>query len=203
MLIEARAHPLQSVSALVDWIESRAGCQYGIERVSQLEHALKCAALAHRGPAPDALIVAALLHDVGHLLQQDLHERPTEDHAVVGARFLAAAFPQAVTEPVRLHAEAKRFLVATDPLYFARLSPASQRSLRWQGGAMSPDEVERFIAHPHAADAIRLRRWDEESKDPGRRTAPLSSYRQLLGELITPVAANVAPLSSTLALAAR
>lgn len=168
---------------LLEWLLVNGESRYGIEAVSQLQHALQCAHLAEISGAADTLIAACLLHDVGHLIQNDLHDAPKEDHALVGARFLAQWFDAPVTEPVRQHADAKRFLVAYDPLYFGTLSPASRRSLQWQGGAMMPAEMEAFINQPYARDALALRRWDDRAKDPAAIVPPPAHYRELLDAL--------------------
>lgn len=175
--------PNGAVEALIELYEQLGAERYGLEPMSQLAHALQCARLAEIAKASDALIAAALLHDVGHLLQNDLHDAPREDHAVVGARHLAQWFDTAVTEPIRLHAEAKRYLVTTDPLYFHVLSTASRRSLKWQGGAMNVDEAQAFFLTPYAHDAVSLRRWDDRAKEPELVIPPIAHYRALLERL--------------------
>ena len=157
---------------------------YGGERVTQLAHALQCAQAAERDGAAPALVAAALLHDIGHLIH-DLGPEPAapgvvDRHEHGGADWLARRFGPAVAEPVRLHVDAKRYLCATEASYFATLSPASVRSLDLQGGPMRPDEAAAFIARPHAADAVRLRRWDEAAKVPGCETPGLAHYRDAL-----------------------
>ncbi len=148
----------------------RGGETYG-EGVSQLEHALQCAACAERDGAMDALVIAALLHDIGHLIH-DLPEDSAEQgidtqHESLGSAWLSRYFGPDVTEPVRLHVAAKRYLAATDRAYNALLSAASQLSLRLQGGPMTADEIAQFRREPYYRDAIRLRRWDEEGKIAG------------------------------------
>lgn len=177
----ALAHPVADLFGLLEQLGPQ---RYGLERVSQLDHALQCAHLAESCGADDALVAAALLHDIGHLLQQDLHQAAGEDHAVVGARHLAQWFGAGVVEPVRLHAQAKRYLVAVEPTYFGGLSGASRRSLRWQGGAMTPSEADAFRALPFAQDALSLRRWDDLAKEPGIRVPPLAHYRGLVDDLL-------------------
>jgi phosphonate degradation associated HDIG domain protein len=180
------ADPRTSLDTLLAWVQTLAAQRYGLECVSQLEHALQCAAHAAARGAADELVAACLLHDVGHLVQNDLHDKPAEDHAEVGARFLAACFGPGVTEPIRLHAQAKRFLVATDPIYFGTLSPASVRSLRWQGGAMDAEEADAYLDLPYARDAVALRRWDDAAKDGAAVVPPLATYRALLARLFKP-----------------
>jgi len=154
------------------------------EPVSALAHALQCAQFAETAQADAALVTAALLHDVGHFLpgiEVDEGAGPDTDigddrHEQRGAGWLAAGFGPAVTEPIRLHVEAKRYLAAADPAYAATLTPASVHSLALQGGPMSIEERRRFAARPFAAEAVQLRRWDDLAKEPGRRTAPLAHF---------------------------
>jgi len=156
---------------------------YSGERISQLEHALQCAHFAEQAGANDALVVATLLHDIGHILEggERAAERGVDaHHEELGADWLAARFGAEVSEPVRLHVAAKRYLCATDPTYFDRLSPASVRSLELQGGPMTAPQVEAFDSNPHAAAAIRLRQWDEQGKIVGLKTPDLEHYRSLI-----------------------
>lgn len=183
-------HPVDALLARY----ARLGAQrYGMEAISQLAHALQSAHLAEMAAAPDALIAAALLHDVGHLLQDDMQAAPREDHAAVGARRLAPWFGPEVTEPIRLHAQAKRYLIATAPGYYESLTPASQRSLSWQGAALSESEQRRFLAQPFAREAIELRRWDDRAKDPAAAPPPLAHYRTLLEELFSAAGEQARP----------
>ncbi len=143
---------------------------YG-EGVSQLEHAIQCAAFAERDGASPALVSAAYLHDIGHLLHdlpQDIADSGVDtQHESTGSAWLSQYFGPELTEPVRMHVAAKRYLAATEPGYFDLLSGASKLSLKLQGGPMSPEQVRAFEAEPFFADAIRLRRWDEEGKIVG------------------------------------
>ena len=147
--------------------ERRGQETYG-EGISQLEHAVQCAAFAERDGADAALVTATLLHDIGHLL----HDLPADvadsgidtQHEASGSAWLSRHFGLAVTEPVRMHVAAKRYLATMEPGYFERLSEASVLSLRLQGGPMSAPQAAAFAAEPFFADAIRLRRWDEEGK---------------------------------------
>lgn len=168
---------------LLDLLATMADHAYG-ERVDMLSHALQAAACAQRDRATRDLVLAALLHDVGHLLG-DAGEWGLPDHAEVGARALQAWLPDAVVAPVRLHVAAKRYLVATDPAYADVLSPASVATLAQQGGPMDPDEVAAFEAERHAADAIRLRRWDDAGKVTGLDVRELAAYRDLLAAALT------------------
>ena len=155
---------------------------YG-EGVTILAHMLQAAALAESEGASDALVIAALLHDVGHFLQ------PTDDsfgyhkHDRSGGDWLARRFPPEVSEPVRLHVQAKRYLCAVEKDYFAKLSPASVHTLSHQGGQMSADEVRAFAASPHHDSAVRLRRWDDSGKVTGIVVRNLSFYRPTMTRL--------------------
>jgi phosphonate degradation associated HDIG domain protein len=157
------------------------------EPVSQTEHALQAAALADRENAPDALVIAALLHDVGHLLseyEENIADRGTDaKHEDLGYRWLGQHFGPEVTEPVRLHVDAKRYLCVVDQSYVKSLSPASVQSLRLQGGPMSVDETRTFRANLFYADALRLRHWDDEAKTPGLSTPGLEAYLDRLRAL--------------------
>jgi [1-hydroxy-2-(trimethylamino)ethyl]phosphonate dioxygenase len=158
------------------------------EPVTIAEHMLQAAALAQEDDAPPELVAAALLHDYGHLLT-DLPEDSAEhgidtQHEELGYAFLEEQFPPAVTEPIRLHVAAKRYLVAVDESYRDELSPASILSLELQGGRMSPDEVAEFERGGHADAACRLRRYDDAGKDPSADVPQLESYRPLLRSLL-------------------
>lgn len=159
----------------------RGGDTYG-EGVSQLEHALQCAACAERDGASPALIAATLLHDIGHLvhdLPQDIADQGIDtQHESLGSAFLSRHFGPEVTEPVRLHVAAKRYLATTEKGYFDLLSPASVQSLQLQGGLMSPQERTRFAAERFAEDAVKLRRWDDEGKMLGAKTPDLAHFER-------------------------
>ena len=160
---------------LLDIFVGRATRRYGLSAINQLQHALQAAALAEADDAPPATVLASLLHDVGHMIHhlgEDPAGRGIDDvHEELGARWLADRFGPEVSEPVRLHVAAKRYLCAVEADYFAKLSPDSVRSLGLQGGPMSADEVEEFRRIPLYAEAVRLRRFDEAAKDP-RATTP-------------------------------
>ncbi len=150
------------------------------EAVTQRQHALQCARQAEEAESDSALIAAALLHDIGHMLHKHGPEpaaRGIDDrHEDIGAGWLAKRFPPEVTEPVRLHVDAKRYLCAVEPGYFETLSPASVRSLELQGGPMTESEVMAFEGLPHFAAAVALRRWDEGGKNPDADTLTLADY---------------------------
>lgn len=155
---------LSSIEAL---FTEKGALQYG-EDVTQLEHALQCAHLAEQEGASDALVVAALLHDLGHMVHRDaagaVDQGEDDHHEALGAKWLARSFGPAVTEPIRLHVQAKRFLCAREPAYAASLSALSKTTLQLQGGPMTEQEALQFAAQPYAMDAVRLRRWDDQGK---------------------------------------
>lgn len=150
------------------------------EPVTALEHALQCAQLAEWADAPPSLVVAALLHDVGHLVAPAAGSDAINDvHELRALGLLVPAFDAEVIEPIRLHVQAKRFLVTVDAGYATGLSSASAHTLSLQGGAMSPDELRRFKALPFSSRALALRRWDDLAKQPGRVTPTLGHYLSL------------------------
>jgi gamma-butyrobetaine dioxygenase len=157
------------------------------EDVSQAQHMLQTAALARREQATPELIVAALLHDVGHftgsITGHDLMAGTDNRHSHTGADWLARWFAPAVTEPIRHHVAAKRYLCAVDQDYYGQLSDASKYTLGVQGGPMSAAEQSAFEDEPYANDAIRLRRWDDNAKDAGADVAPFDSYAVDLARL--------------------
>ena len=175
-----------TLSMIFELFEQRGAEQYG-EHVTQLQHALQCAQLAREHGCKAALVAASLLHDIGRLLEPQGNEEELRgidaQHENIGANALSAVFPPAVTEPIRLHVAAKRYLCATDVSYVAGLSPASILSLDVQGGAMSAEEAARFEREPFFADAIQLRRFDDWGKRTGCEVASLESYRDLLRSL--------------------
>lgn len=158
------------------------------EPVSQLEHGLQAAYFAERDGASDELVVAALLHDIGHLI----HKLPEDaaDHGIdtrheyLGGAWLKRYCGADVTEPIKLHVPAKRYLCATDAAYQAQLSPASIQSLELQGGPFSAAEVQEFERNPHFRAAVALRRWDDLAKIPNLEVPPLESYRSRLERVL-------------------
>jgi phosphonate degradation associated HDIG domain protein len=153
---------------------------YDGEPVTQLAHALQTAALAESEGAAAPLVAASLLHDLGHMLN-DQGETPTlrgvdDVHQYAALPFLRALFGDDVLVPIQLHVDAKRYLCAARPDYHASLSADSKRSLELQGGVFSGDAADRFIRQPFAADAVRLRIWDDRAKRAGAQTPPLAHF---------------------------
>jgi gamma-butyrobetaine dioxygenase len=169
---------MTSVAEVLSLYERWGGHNYD-EDLAQAEHGLQTAAHAEAAGASDALVAAALLHDVGHLLALD-GQSPARGHEQTGARYLAQLFPPEVTSPVALHVPAKRYLCAVDGGYAATLSAGSTRSLARQGGPMSRAEVIAFETTPGWADAVALRRWDDAGKAAVASSRSIDSYRPLL-----------------------
>jgi phosphonate degradation associated HDIG domain protein len=172
--------PQDPVASIAVLLEEKGSRRYGLAAVSQLQHALQAALLAEQSGADAALVTAALLHDIGHMVH-GLGEDPAADgvddrHEELGRAYLAALFGPAVTEPVRLHVAAKRYLCGTEQDYFGKLSPDSVRSLALQGGPMSADEAAAFHALPHAEAAVQLRRFDEGAKVADLPTPPVAHF---------------------------
>ena len=178
----------QKVAVLFRYMEKRGQSFYD-EVVTQLEHALQCAALAQQNDASATLITGALLHDVGHIILDEHNaDRAFLDtdltHEEVGAQYMEPFFPEAVTTPIRLHVPAKRYLCTTDASYHDGLSEASKRSFRLQGGIMSDEERNAFERIPHFQDALTLRRWDDLAKVKGLETAELAIYRDIVQQCL-------------------
>jgi len=185
MLKEKQAlHVMDEVLALLD---ARGAAAYFGEPVSVLEHGLQAAHFARESGAPDALIVAALLHDVGHVLgrsPEDIAAWHTDArHEEIGSSWLARRFGPAVSDPVRLHVAAKRYLCATTPEYLSELTAASLHTLDLQGGPMTTDEVDAFRREAYCRDAVRVRLWDDRGKIEGLVTAGLTQYLGLIESL--------------------
>lgn len=178
-----------SLDDIQSLFEKHGASLYGGEAVTQLEHALQTAALAESEGAPHYLIAAALLHDLGHIIQvqqqesAELDQETDHRHQVFVLPFLQESLPAAVLEPIRMHVDAKRCLCAIDETYFSTLSPASVHSLELQGGIFSEDQVETFMQQPYAVDAIRLRRWDDLAKVPGQPTPDLTHFLTIVANI--------------------
>jgi len=176
-----------AVGVIADLFASEGATEYLGEPVTQAAHMLQAAALAERDRAEDALIAAALLHDVGHfagtLTGHDLMRGTDTRHGEAGAAWLAQWFGEEVTEPVRLHVAAKRYLCAVEPGYAAALSPASVYTLGVQGGPMGDAELAGFEANRYAPAAVRVRRWDDAAKEPDAQTPAFDHFANVLRAL--------------------
>jgi phosphonate degradation associated HDIG domain protein len=179
-----------SRTTLIEIYESKATGRYGLTAVNQLEHALQCARTAEVAGKPAAFVVAALLHDVGHMIHdlgEDAAKAGIDDrHEERAARWLSHSFGPEVTEPIRLHVTAKRYLCAADPSYFDKLSEDSVISLALQGGPMSAVEMVEFAGMPHFDAAVALRRFDDGAKDPNAVTPPFCYFLPFIDATLAP-----------------
>lgn len=175
--IDARA-VTQEVLAL--FRDSADGVYFG-EQVTQLEHALQCAAAARTAGADEETILAALLHDIGHLLGEPEGPVGVIHHDTIGRDWLLArGFSERVASLVEGHVDAKRYLTATNPAYAGRLSEASRQTLRLQGGPMSDEEAGRYSRGPLFREKLQLRSWDEAAKEPGLDVPGLGAYAAMI-----------------------
>ena len=181
--------PEQAIGFIFDLFAQQGAREYMGEPVSMAQHMEQSAACAAADGASDELVIAALLHDIGHFIGDHpidaLEKGDDNNHEDVGADFLQAVFPDSVSEPVRLHVAAKRYLCATDDAYFARLSDASVNSLMVQGGPMNAAEIADFESNPHHRDAVRLRHYDDDGKVAGLSIEPVTNYYDTLKSLAT------------------
>lgn len=176
------------VDDLLGWFQYHGRNCYE-ESVTQLEHGLQAAWLAHRARDSNAAIAAALLHDVGHLLMADRDgegefARVDLEHEVVGARWLSQMFPREVTGPIEGHVRAKRYLCTVDPQYHERLSDASKRSFELQGGPLTVSQLRAAEQHPNHLASVVLRRRDDAAKVIGRDVPALNFWRPVLESLV-------------------
>jgi gamma-butyrobetaine dioxygenase len=176
------------ISVIADLFATEGANEYFGEAVTQASHMLQAAALAKAAGARPPLIAAALLHDVGHFTAavsgHDLMRGTDNRHSEAGADWLTQWFGPEVTEPVRLHVAAKRYLCAVEPGYAETLSTASVYTLAVQGGPMNAAERARFEANAYAHDALRLRRWDDAAKDPAASPPAFGYYQPMLRRLL-------------------
>ena len=176
------------VEFIADIFERRGAESYLGEPVTMSEHMLQGAVLAEREGASEELVAAALLHDIGHYTSEFGPYSPedTQDnyHEESGAKVLAPFFPPVIAECVRLHVPAKRYLCAADRGYYDRLSEASKHTLSLQGGPMTAGEVKAFERNPFYREAVRVRIWDDEGKQPGMATPDFRHYVPLLKRVV-------------------
>ena len=180
--------PGNIVAFIGDIFERRGADSYLGEDVTMSEHMLQGALQAEEAGAGDEMVSAALLHDIGHYTGEVpadmLGTGVNNHHDAAGAAVLAAFFPKTVTDCVRYHVQAKRYLCATDPAYFDRLSEASVRTLELQGGPMNGDEVAAFRKIPHHQAIIQVRIWDDAGKVPGQEIRPFAHYAPMLQRVV-------------------
>lgn len=177
--------PEEVVESIFTLLNNSAQSDYIGEMVSQLEHALQAAQGARDASADDETIVAALLHDIGHICVDKSRDRMEQygvvGHEEIGARFmLKHGFSSKVAELIRGHVQAKRYLTHKDPEYYAHLSHASKQTLRMQGGPMTAQEAAAFEQDPLFKEKLQMRYWDEQAKRTDWAVADLESYRALV-----------------------
>lgn len=176
------------VEFLLDLFARRGAEEYIGEAVSMAEHMEQTAACAVADGAPNSLVVAALLHDIGHFVCDfaiDAMDHGINNlHEQAGAAFLQRYYPASITEPIRLHVDAKRYLCAIDASYTNTLSAASIESLRLQGGPMNAAQIKQFQANSHSQDAVQVRRYDDDGKIAGLNIKPITSYREKLESML-------------------
>ena len=186
--------PNTIVDFIADIFTRRGAESYLGENVTMSEHMLQGALLAEQAGASDTMVAGALLHDIGHYTNEfgdDYIEQGIDNlHEEAGAQVLAPFFPAAVTDCIRYHVAAKRYLCATDAEYFAKLSDASVKTLELQGGPMSADEVAAFAKNPNLAAILQVRIWDDQGKVPGLRTPAFDHYAPLLQRVVNSYCAN-------------
>ncbi len=176
------------VDFIIDLFGRRGAEEYMGESVSMAQHMEQSAACAVADGASDEIVIAALLHDIGHFVGDfpiDLLENGVDNrHQEAGAIFLETFYPPSVTEPIRLHVAAKKYLCAVDEQYFGHLSAASKQSLQVQGGPMSNAEIEAFESNPWHQAAVKIRLYDDDGKVVGLEIKPFESYREKLESLL-------------------
>ena len=172
----------QFITKLFNWMKDEGQTKYD-ESVTQLDHSIQTAMLAKRYNANSSLVVASLLHDIGHLI---LNENESKidflyydlNHEMVGAKWLEKIFPQSVTEPIKLHVPAKRYLCTIKKNYYEKLSFSSKQSFILQGGIMSTEEENEFINNQYFMDALKLRTWDEKAKRKNMTLLPINNFKK-------------------------
>lgn len=181
--MQAVTHKIRSI------FEQNGSKNYGVEPVTQLQHALQTATLAEQESADDQLIVAALLHDIGHIMfDEDIPDSVDEDlhdhHEEKAYQWILEHFGTRVADPVRLHVVAKRYLCTIEKNYVKQLSETSHKSFLDQGGLMTGGEKLAFESEPHFEEAVQLRKWDDLAKDPGMETKEINYFVPFIEKII-------------------
>ena len=178
------ADPVATADRVLNLLSTAGQAEYHGEPVSQLEHALQAAHIAGEDGGDEQEIIAALLHDIGHIWPVEgrhVTSAGVVEHDEVGAQVLRElGFSDDVADIVSGHVAAKRYLVATDQDYAAKLSDVSVESLRLQGGPMSSEELQDFTRSPNWQSMVRVRTWDDRAKTPGAKVPDLETYRELI-----------------------
>jgi 2-amino-1-hydroxyethylphosphonate dioxygenase (glycine-forming) len=176
---------------IIDLYRQHGDAEYIGEPVSQLEHACQSGLLALRANADPEVVLAAFLHDIGHLCatseMTQMDGLGTLCHEKIGAEYLRAhGLPERIAQLVESHVDAKRYLTFKDPVYFQNLSEASKQTLRWQGGPMTADEALAFEKNPDFETMLLLRRWDEAAKEEGQLLPDLAVFETLIAAVTNP-----------------
>ncbi|MBS1665595.1 MAG: HD domain-containing protein [Bacteroidetes bacterium] len=171
---------------IMDLYKGYGGAEYAGEKVSQLEHMVQAAQLAEEQGYDEEVVLAAFLHDIGHITEAANGENEMDgfgivDHEALGAEFLRdKGFSKKIVRLVESHVEAKRYLTIKDPSYYAQLSEASKKTLEYQGGPMTKDEAEAFEQYPLFSLIIQMRKWDEMAKIENKPLPDLQHYRDMM-----------------------
>lgn len=180
--------PANIVAFLEDIFERRGGEEYLGEPVTMAQHMLQGATLAEQNGQDEVIIVSALLHDIGHFTSEfgTFRMNDTEDrfHEAAGADVLQDFFPSLVTDCVRYHVAAKRYLCATRPAYFNQLSQASIHSLNLQGGAMNEAEVAEFEKNPNLREIVEVRNLDDAGKHADMHTPAFAHFAPMVQRIV-------------------
>lgn len=176
----------QITDEIMSLYEGYGGAEYAGEKVSQLEHMVQAAQLAEEQGYDEEVILAAFLHDIGHISEAAKGDNEMDgfgiiDHEALGAEFLLEkGFSKRIVRLVESHVEAKRYLTVKDPAYYAQLSEASKRTLDYQGGPMTEEEAAAFEQYPLFDLIIQMRKWDEQAKIENKPLPDLEHYRAMM-----------------------
>lgn len=172
------------VQEIFSLYEKHGAGEYAGEKVTQLQHMVQAGELAKQAGYDDEVILAAFLHDIGHILETE-HEQMdgfgTVDHEKVGADFLRErGFSERLARLVENHVSAKRYLTFKDDSYYKSLSDASKKTLEYQGGRMNAAEAKEFEEDELFHEFIAMRKWDEQAKEEDLKLEPIDYYKNLM-----------------------
>ena len=177
---------LQVAETIIDLYKQHGGSEYAGEKVSQLEHMVQAAQLAESGGHDEEVVLAAFLHDIGHIAEEatgenEMDEYGIKDHEALGAQYLSGhGFSSKISKLVASHVQAKRYLTRKDPDYFNQLSDASKKTLDFQGGMMTVEEASAFEKDPLFSEIILMRRWDEQAKIQDKPMPDLHHFHDMI-----------------------
>ena len=169
------------VDLLFDFIKEEGKTNYD-ESVTQLQHSLQTASLARIEDGRRHIVIASLLHDIGHLFIEENDAKKIKDlnHEIIASNFLKDFFSKKITESIRLHVVAKRYLCSIDNSYYESLSKASKNSFQVQGGALNKEEINELENNKYFKDAVRLRKWDDRGKVSLKEVEELDTYKEMI-----------------------